>query len=435
MTPEQERKQLQVKCSDIETPTEEDNPECYSLPYTLNITKEDLVEYVVYEIQGWECTWDEENGGCIEPVEDFYDSAELYVDEHIDEFLSTGYMGYNETYGYYDFFIEELLSEDEYDKTFNGDKVLRTETHIIPGSIDIVFESKEETFKQGDAITEYRMHPAFSRSTLINKDGEYVLEFLSGIWVGKFESNPEKNSVCYNTPNGTNCNNSTQNPTILPNKRSLIYQDLSYQFYTSKNISKEGNIYGLDNETINAHMMKNEDWGAALYLSHSQYGIDKNIESNSYSGLTTGCGFGDDNTKCTNGYGTVETYPQSTTGNISGIFDMAGGTWEGVMGIRVDSYEDWKEFGSTAYYYDFNNNSSIKGNALYETAGWYGNLDEFSNSDELWVVRGGDYSTMPSGAFHAAGKDYDYDTFDKSDKITWRSVLRPGISDYIEPEE
>lgn len=58
------------------------------------------------------------------------------------------------------------------------------------------------------------------------------------------------------------------------------------------------------------------------------------------------CGFTNDNRAC-NKYGTTnditraynnETgYLASTTGNISGIYDMSGGSWEYIMGIMVDA--------------------------------------------------------------------------------------------------
>jgi hypothetical protein len=40
---------------------------------------------------------------------------------------------------------------------------------------------------------------------------------------------------------------------------------------------------------------------------------------------------------CENAYNTTNGYLASTTGNISGIYDMAGGSWEYVMGVVQDS--------------------------------------------------------------------------------------------------
>ena len=34
----------------------------------------------------------------------------------------------------------------------------------------------------------------------------------------------------------------------------------------------EGNIFGIDSEITNSHMIKNSEWGAVAYLSQSKYG-------------------------------------------------------------------------------------------------------------------------------------------------------------------
>ena len=59
-------------------------------------------------------------------------------------------------------------------------------------------------------------------------------------------------------------------------------------------------------------MIKNSEWGAVAYLSHSEYGINKEVRINNSSKLT-GCGaLNDDDsstTECHNAYGTVSSYP------------------------------------------------------------------------------------------------------------------------------
>ena len=102
---------------------------------------------------------------------------------------------------------------------------------------------------------------------------------------------------------------------------------------------------------LESHMMKNTEWGAVAYLQHSAYGSATSIRINNNSSYITGyqanteptCGYTGTNEDC-NKYcndGTCNTaYPNSvlasTTGNISGIYDMSGGTWEYVMGVMVD---------------------------------------------------------------------------------------------------
>ena len=98
-------------------------------------------------------------------------------------------------------------------------------------------------------------------------------------------------------------------------------------------------------------MMKNTEWGAVAYLQHSAYGSGASVRINNNSDYTTGyqanneptCGYTTTNEEC-NKYcndGTCNTaYPSSTlsstTGNITGVFDMSGGAWEYVMGAMLD---------------------------------------------------------------------------------------------------
>ena len=83
----------------------------------------------------------------------------------------------------------------------------------------------------------------------------------------------------------------------------------------------------------NTHMIKNMEWGAVTYLSHSKYGTCTDgtcveIVQNKNSSYYTGGG-------TSNAYKTNVT--QSTTGNIYGVYDMSGGAWEYVMGNMVNN--------------------------------------------------------------------------------------------------
>ena len=99
--------------------------------------------------------------------------------------------------------------------------------------------------------------------------------------------------------------------------------------------------------------MKNSEWGAIAYLQHSKYGSETSVRFNNNSNYITGyasvneptCGWTADNRECnkygttpdiTQPYNTETGYLASTTGNISGIYDMSGGAWEYVMGVMMD---------------------------------------------------------------------------------------------------
>ncbi|MCI8568304.1 MAG: hypothetical protein HFG48_03185, partial [Bacilli bacterium] len=100
-------------------------------------------------------------------------------------------------------------------------------------------------------------------------------------------------------------------------------------------------------------MMKNSEWGAIAYLQHSKYGSETSVRLNNNSNNITGyasvkeptCGWTSDNRDCnkygttsdiTRPYNTETGYLASTTGNISGTYDMSGEAWEYVMGAMTD---------------------------------------------------------------------------------------------------
>jgi len=100
--------------------------------------------------------------------------------------------------------------------------------------------------------------------------------------------------------------------------------------------------------------MKNTEWGAVAYLQHSKYGSQASVRINNNSSYLTGysavneptCGYTTSNEEC-NKYGTTSDitlpyntstgYLASTTGNISGVYDMNGGAWDIVMGVLLDT--------------------------------------------------------------------------------------------------
>ena len=133
---------------------------------------------------------------------------------------------------------------------------------------------------------------------------------------------------------------------IKPNVYSWRNIQIANAFYTSYNYKRE----------LDSHMMKNMEWGAVAYLSHSKFGNEDNsIRLNNNSNFLTGfaavteptCGRTESQTEnCkTNGTTSDVTVPwnstggkiASTTSNITGIYDMAGGAYEYVMGVTQSS--------------------------------------------------------------------------------------------------
>lgn len=327
-----------------------------------------------------------------------------------------------------------------------------------PETINIYFQDKNFHIHNEEKDT-FITHPAFT----------FGDEEIDGFWIGKFETSTVPTSTCYTSPSEANCNNANQEPRILPNVMSLRWQNVSNKFKTALkfanrslntdgkvtfNENNENSVYGLTKNS-DSHLIKNSEWGAVAYLSHSIYGINDEIyinnSSSHYTGRSGGNVGGSVNTLATqfpesststnqynaSGYytwigqpigidGTIGTVTDftlgtkaSTTGNITGVYDLSGGGWEAVMGNwnNVVSNSEFKSSQLTSSdfkkYYDlYAGTRAVKescnggycfGHALGETYGWYNDVTNFfnsNNSNYTWLNRGGRYlSGSEAGAF------------------------------------
>ena len=240
-------------------------------------------------------------------------------------------------------------------------------------------------------------HPAF---TFGNQE-------LTGFWVGKFE-----------------VSGSTSQITIKPNITSLRNQTVSSFFTAIQNMSTQYNLNG------DSHMIKNMEWGAIAYLSHSKYGTctDGNcveIGINNNSSYITGCGTqsgSSESTSC-NAYNTTLGMLASTTQNIYGVYDMSGGLNEFTIGNMVNnsgsfysSGAGFSNFIDSKYYDSYSYNTSEinqtrgkLGDATKETlsiinnsfGGWYSDKSAFVYSTNSWFVRGASFNNIQeAGIFY-----------------------------------
>ena len=291
-----------------------------------------------------------------------------------------------------------------------------------PIEICTQFEDKDTTKSTGNTNGAWLTHPAFTFGT----------DELSGIWVGKFETSVDDNDACYGSVSPANCNKELNNPRIKPNKSSLLEQRVINQFLTSK---KFGTIDYLTSDgvsMVDAHMMKNTEWGAVAYLKQSKYGLgttdiainayDRGV--NSYVSFMTGCGpksetdLTSKTTTCTS-YTSSVGIKASTTGNITGIYDMAGGASENVMGVMKNTDGTGLTYSSSgfaestlplgskyvdAYTYgtsDADYTRRILGDATGETRGWYSDYASFLNDSTFSFFSRGllSYSGSLAGVF------------------------------------
>ena len=279
-------------------------------------------------------------------------------------------------------------------------------------------------------------HPAFWWDKNDNNVREENEE-LTGIWVGKFEVSSDTTCTASSWITvGSGCNLQTIRPQIKPNVTSWRGAQVGTFFNGIQKMRESGNKYGFAT-TDETHMMKNMEWGAVTYLSHSKYGINKEVAINSQDAYTTGCGpqsNGSTSSGATcNSYTTTLGQSASTTGNVYGVYDMSGGAFEYMMGNMVysngqqmsgyqtgdasnsaftgilyyggTSFTGTYAFPSKRYYDKYGYGTSSEeytrgklGDATKEMApignggNWYGDYADFVNSGNPWVLRGGHYA-------------------------------------------
>jgi len=155
-----------------------------------------------------------------------------------------------------------------------------------------------------------------------------------------------------------------------------------------------------------SHMMKNIEWGAVAYLKQSIYGLgitDVDFSNSNYTGGGTGTSY-----KTNTG--------QSTTGNITGVYDMSGGAFEYVMGnYNKTAGKSWLTVSEIpAEHIDIYSGISVSashlGDATGETADWYSDSWSFVEDSFPWFFRGGDNNvggvTDMFGFYSNGGSDY-----------------------------
>ena len=147
--------------------------------------------------------------------------------------------------------------------------------------------------------------------------------------------------------------------------------------------------------------------GAVAYLSQSTYGINDKIWLNPANDYTTGCAGASATSSSTIGclydYSTEQGMKASTSGNIYGIYDMVGGSFEYVMGnfnnkTRYGGFGDVEAI-DNKYINRYNDyNSNFIGDAMYETSlsstgnnSWYGGFSKKPTDSSPWLIRGASY--------------------------------------------
>ena len=317
-------------------------------------------------------------------------------------------------------------------KVWNKNKVVGTDSYSArTKGIDIVFESEKESTGTVSCTYSYNSPSSSANSpneSCTGSNGDYYThpaftfesDELRGFWIGKFELTGSSSKL-----------------TVLPNVSSLRSNTVSSFSTMIQNMQASSNIYGLSTSRTNtdSHMLTNYEWGAVAYLTNSKYGRCTNgscteITINNCSSYITGIGAdtvsaSGSSSTCTttaNKYNGTKGVLASTTGNITGVYDMSGGAHEYTMGNMSSasgSYtfypsssgfaSGWYTTSTAKYVTTYANGSSFSDQTAYNrgrlgdatgevvltasyNGGWYGDYAAFPDSGGgSWFVRGGYY--------------------------------------------
>lgn len=295
-----------------------------------------------------------------------------------------------------------------------GDKYIDSYDAYHKG-IDIVFENG--TNSSGTIYCQN--HECYSDSLLITKvtqydNGKYYThpafknanEEVTGLWVSKYEVSSSSNT----------CNDETQTgcltidiPIEIKAGNTSWRNNYLSNFYQA--------IKKLNTDNTNYHMIKNTEWGAISYLTHSKYGLCKN-ETCTEIGIN-------------NTYIQGNELNDSTTNNVYGVFDLGGSATEFVMANYTKNQNelnlDNSNFSnipiSNVDYELYYENTFILGDATKEISQedgiWYDNHSTYIDSTNNWFIRGGIAGQEDSGIFY-----YSATTDQSSNYITTRIVLK-----------
>ncbi len=270
----------------------------------------------------------------------------------------------------------------------------------------------------------YIVEPAFMKDTASGyKNGGWDIN-LSGLWVAKYEMSMEKDGVHTDTEN-QEIGNILSSDSIKAVSKPAVS---SWRNITIGNSYINSFNY---NRTLESHLIKNSEWGAVTYLAYSKYGLnEKAIQINKSTKYITGGNKLESDIYNYNGY-------QSTTGNATGIYDLAGGAYEFVAGFTNNGYEGISQYGGSSKEEDlcanykntkyktvyshiaedtggndykstyangnYELNSTKRGEAIYETSlsgfgsdSWNTNSSFFIQQDTPFFTRGGDFGSSTS---------------------------------------
>ncbi len=309
----------------------------------------------------------------------------------------------------------------------------------ITGKVEICFlkEATNEPAKEGITIVEYNEvttnnYTSFPNGYVVHPAFQYE-QNATGIWVAKFEAS---HTGCSNqeSTGSTDTNVTTKTLQVKPEVTSWRNIQIGTSYSVCLNYMP----------TLNSHLMKNTEWGAVTYLSQSVYGKNSKVWINNSGSYITGSAGNSESASQNIGtninYTSEQGIKASSTGNVTGIYDLVGGAWEYTASYIENGYV--KESGTegaissnnrynygdvlikgankTKYSYvvagtdnatnNYGVNKDKYGDAIYEVSSnsisnwddaWNAEFSQFPSTDTPFMIRGGAYGSGTLAGIYA----------------------------------
>lgn len=309
----------------------------------------------------------------------------------------------------------------------------------ISGKVDICFlkEATNNPAEEGKTIVEYNAgttqnYTSFPDGYVVHPAFQYE-QNVTGLWVAKFEASHTECTTEENT-GSENTNVTTKNLQVKPGVTSWRNIQIGTSYSVCLNYQP----------TLNSHLMKNTEWGAVAYLSQSDYGKNSKIWTNNSGSYITGSAgntaTSSQNINVDTNYASAQGMQASSTGNVTGIYDMAGGAWEYTASYLENDYVKESETDGTisnnsGYTYgdvlikgankakfnyivastddatnNYGANKEKYGDAIYEVSSnsisnwddsWNAEFSQFPSTETPFMVRGGAYDSASLAGFYA----------------------------------
>lgn len=329
---------------------------------------------------------------------------------------------------------------------FDGRGMVDVKGNVVTKTVNE--EEKQITLDSGiNTVTQngkqYIVHPAFDNSV----DNGGWRNKLSGFWVAKYEMSREDYDSTSNTWKPTTASYGGGNVRLTDSNSSNIRVVSKPNVTSWRRISlmwSRNNSEYYDREK-ESHLIKNSEWGAVAYLTHSQYGRNGNeISVNRCTGYITGAGRGTGTNTIYNSTYDVEESTglpaadqqyngnigkaSSSTGNLYGIYDLSGGAIEyvscydklgdttivlatnPVSSEYTTIYSNGEEPYSGVLIYNVGKvGDATKEVCNGETSNWFNDTSNFLSFDYPTFIRGGGYgNSNTAGVFYSNGSTGGY---------------------------